>query len=182
MQKLILITGDLAAGKSTLAKKLSQNLNALYFTKDILKEILSDTVGFSNRQENKKLSIASVDIMNHIFSQYAFLKQDLILEANFHKDEIETLQNLANQNNYKVTILYLQGNPDTLFERFSNRIKNENRHPTHCTSDIIDKENFTKYLLSNRKELESFDFHTIKIEKDNYEEVFNTSLQVISQY
>ena len=82
----------------------------------------------------------------------------------------------------KVIILYLQGNPDTLFERFSNRIKNENRHPTHCTSDIIDKENFTKYLLSNRKELESFDFHTIKIEKDNYEEVFNTSLQVISQY
>lgn len=182
MQKLILITGDLAAGKSTLAKKLSQNLNALYFTKDILKEILSDTVGFSNRQENKKLSIASVNVMNHIFSQYAFFKQDLILEANFHKDEIETLQNLANQNNYKVIILYLQGNSDTLFERFSNRIKNENRHPTHCTSDIIDKENFTKYLLSNRKELEAFDFHTIKIEKDNYEEVFNTSIQVISQY
>ena len=182
MQKLILITGDLAAGKSTLAKKLSQNLNALYFTKDVLKEILSDTVGFSSRQENKKLSIASVNVMNHIFNQYAFLKQDLILEANFHKDEIETLQNLANQNNYKVIILYLQGNPDTLFERFSNRIKNENRHPTHCTSDIIDKANFTKYLLSNRKELESFDFHTIKIEKDNYEEVFNTSLQVISQY
>ena len=133
----------------------------LEVTKDILKEILSDTVGFSNRQENKKLSIASVNVMNHIFNQYAFLKQDLILEANFHKDEIETLQNLANQNNYKVIILYLQGNPDTLFERFSNRIKNENRHPTHCTSDIIDKENFTKYLLSNRKELESFDFHTI---------------------
>ena len=65
MQKLILITGDLAAGKSTLAKKLSQNLNALYFTKDVLKEILSDTVGFSNRQENKKLSIASVSIMKH---------------------------------------------------------------------------------------------------------------------
>ena len=84
MKKLILITGDLAAGKSTLAKKLSQNLKILSFTKDVLKEVLSDVIGFSNRQENKKLSIASVDIMKHIFTQYAFLEQDLILEANFH--------------------------------------------------------------------------------------------------
>lgn len=180
MQKLILITGDLAAGKSTLAKKLSQSLNILHFTKDVLKEVLSDVIGFSNRQENKKLSVASVNVMNHIFNQYALLKQDLILEANFHKDEIETLQNLANQNNYKVIILYLQGNPDTLFERFSNRIKNENRHPTHCTSDIIDKENFTKYLLSNRKELEEFNYHTIQIEGENYSEVFNAAIKIIT--
>jgi adenylylsulfate kinase-like enzyme len=76
MQKLILITGDLAAGKSTLAKKLSEKLNTLCFTKDVLKEILSDDIGFSNRQENKKLSIASISVMNHIFYQYAFLKQD----------------------------------------------------------------------------------------------------------
>ena len=89
MKKLILITGDLATGKSTLAKKLSQNLKILSFTKDVLKEVLSDVIGFSNRQENKKLSIASVDIMKHIFTQYAFLEQDLILEANFHKEEIE---------------------------------------------------------------------------------------------
>ena len=51
MKKLILITGDLATGKSTLAKKLSQNLKILSFTKDVLKEVLSDVIGFSNRQE-----------------------------------------------------------------------------------------------------------------------------------
>ena len=95
MQKLILITGDLATGKSTLAKKLSQNLKILSFTKDVLKEVLSDVIGFTNRQENKKLSIASVDIMKHIFTQYAFLEQDLILEANFHKVEILQIQDLA---------------------------------------------------------------------------------------
>lgn len=181
MQKLILITGDLATGKSTLAKKLSQNLKILSFTKDVLKEVLSDVIGFSNRQENKKLSITSVDIMKHIFTQYAFLKQDLILEANFHKEEIENLQNLANQHGYKVIILYLQGEADYLFERFTNRIKNENRHPTHCTSDITSKENFTKYLENNRKELSSFDYHIINVEKENYEQVFNLSFQVIAQ-
>ena len=180
MQKLILITGDLAAGKSTLAKKLSQKLNALYFTKDVLKEILSDVIGFSNRQENKKLSIASISVMNHIFNQYAFLKQDLILEANFHKEEIEVLQNLAKQNDYKIIILYFQGEIDMLFERFTNRIKNENRHPTHCTSDIIEKENFTKYLLSNREELKDFDYKLIKIQGENYSEVFENAVKFIT--
>jgi predicted kinase len=180
MQKLILITGDLAAGKSTLAKKLSEKLNTLCFTKDVLKEILSDDIGFSNRQENKKLSIASISVMNHIFYQYAFLKQDLILEANFHKEEIEILQNLANQHGYKVIILYLQGEADYLFERFTNRIKNENRHPTHCTSDIIEKENFTKYLLSNREELKDFDYKLIKIQGENYSEVFENAVKIIT--
>jgi predicted kinase len=180
MQKLILITGDLAAGKSTLAKKLSEKLNTLCFTKDVLKEILSDDIGFSNRQENKKLSIASISVMNHIFYQYAFLKQDLILEANFHKEEIEILQNLANQHGYKVIILYLQGETDYLFERFTNRIKNENRHPTHCTSDIIEKENFTKYLLSNREELKDFDYKLIKIQGENYSEVLENAVKIIN--
>ena len=180
MQKLILITGDLATGKSTLAKKLSQSLNILHFTKDVLKEVLSDVIGFSNRQENKKLSIASVDIMKHIFTQYAFLEQDLILEANFHKEEIENLQNLANQHGYKVIILYLQGEADYLFERFTNRIKNENRHPTHCTSDIIEKENFTKYLLANREELKDFDYKLIKIQGENYSEVFENAVKIIT--
>ena len=180
MKKLILITGDLATGKSTLAKKLSQSLNILHFTKDVLKEVLSDVIGFSNRQENKKLSIASVDIMKHIFTQYAFLEQDLILEANFHIEEIEVLQNLAKQNDYKIIILYLQGEIDMLFERFTNRIKNENRHPTHCTSDIIEKENFTKYLLVNREELKDFDYKLIKIQGENYSEVFENAVKIIT--
>ena len=77
--------------------------------------------------------------------------------------------------------LYLQGEIDMLFERFTNRIKNENRHPTHCTSDITSKENFTKYLENNRKELSGFDYHIINVEKENYEQVFNLSFQVIAQ-
>ena len=118
--------------------------------------------------------------MKHIFTQYAFLEQDLILEANFHKEEIENLQNLANQHGYKVIILYLQGEADYLFERFTNRIKNENRHPTHCTSDIIEKENFTKYLNSNREELKDFDYKLIKIQGENYSEVFENAVKIIN--
>ena len=188
MNKLILITGDLASGKSTLANKLSKELGILCFTKDVLKEILSDDIGFSTRQENKNLSIASVNIMKHIFEQYAFLQKDLILEANFHKDEFFSFVDLARTNNYKITLLYLEGQIDELFDRFTNRIK-AGRHPTHCTSDIIDKNGFEKYLIANRKEVDEFfisdisnkiDFYKIIVKDNNYEEVFSQAAEYIS--
>lgn len=189
MEKLILITGDLATGKSTLAKRLSKELNALCFTKDVLKEILSDDIGFSSRQENKRLSVASVDVMKHIFSQYAFLRRDLILEANFHKPEITAIRSLALAQGYKIVLVFLRGEVDELFDRFTNRIQNENRHPTHCTSDIMDRAGFQKYLLDNRQELSEFTADSactdmlvasLQVKNGNYDEVFLAALNVIS--
>ena len=54
MKKLLLITGDLATGKSTYAKILSKRYDTNVFFKDSIKEVLGDTIGFSNREENKK--------------------------------------------------------------------------------------------------------------------------------
>lgn len=46
MGKLVLIMGDLAAGKSTFSKILSKRCNINVFNKDSVKEVLGDTVGF----------------------------------------------------------------------------------------------------------------------------------------
>ncbi len=66
-RKLLLITGDIATGKSTFANILSQRYNTNVFFKDSIKEVLGDTIGFSNREENKKLSNASMELMFFIF-------------------------------------------------------------------------------------------------------------------
>ena len=63
--------------------------------KDSIKEVLGDTIGFSNREENKKLSSASMELMFFIFSEFASLEKDLILESNFHKSELEKLHKIA---------------------------------------------------------------------------------------
>ena len=54
MRKLLLITGDLATGKSTFSNILSQRYKVNVFCKDSIKEVLGDTIGFKNREENKK--------------------------------------------------------------------------------------------------------------------------------
>ena len=91
MKKLLLITGDLACGKTTFAKLLSKRYDTNLYFKDSLKELLGDTIGFSNREENLKLSKAAVQVMAHIFSEFAPLGKNLILEANFRTHELEKL-------------------------------------------------------------------------------------------
>lgn len=94
MKKLLLIMGDLATGKSTFANILSKRYDTNVFFKDSIKEVLGDTIGFSNREENKKLSRATMELMFFIFSEFEKLDKNLILESNFHTIELETLHKM----------------------------------------------------------------------------------------
>ena len=78
MSKLLLIMGDLATGKSTFANMLSQRYSVSMFGKDTIKEVLGDTIGFTNREENLKLSKATMELMMFLFAEYAKLNKPLI--------------------------------------------------------------------------------------------------------
>ena len=95
MKKLLLVTGDLATGKSTFSDILSKRYDTVVFTKDTIKEVLGDTIGFANREENLKLSKATVELMIFIFTEFIKLDKNLILEANFHKADLERLHEIA---------------------------------------------------------------------------------------
>ncbi|MGN0167065.1 MAG: hypothetical protein ACI4AB_03395 [Acetatifactor sp.] len=166
MKKLLLIMGDLATGKSTFANILSKRYDTNVFYKDSIKEVLGDTIGFTNREENLKLSKATMELMFFIFSEFGKLNKNLILESNFHTAELEKLHKMAYENNYEVLTLVLRGNVDILYKRYLNRIHNENRHPVHLstTLDIFDDfKACTEYL---RKE--QIPGKTIKINADNF--------------
>lgn len=144
MRKLLLITGDLATGKSTFAKILSQRYHVNVFFKDSIKEVLGDTIGFSDRAENLKLSRASVGLLCFLFAEFAKLGKDLILEANFHREELEKLHEIARENDYKVLTLSLYGKAEILHQRYLNRITHEHRHPVHLSTTLDVFEDFKR--------------------------------------
>lgn len=144
MRKLLLITGDIAAGKSTFSKILSERYHTTVFTKDSIKEILGDSIGFQNREENKKLSNATIEIMCHIFSGIVITGNSLILEANFHEDELKKLHFIADENQYDVLTIILRGDTDVLYRRYLHRMNEENRHPVHLTTTLDVKEDFVR--------------------------------------
>ncbi|MCM1254260.1 MAG: AAA family ATPase [Clostridium sp.] len=144
MKKLLLLTGDIAAGKSTFSKILSERYHIVAFQKDTIKEILGDYIGFHNREENKILSNTTIEIMCHIFSQTAMTGHDVILEANFHESELKKLHTIAAENQYAVLTLVLRGDAEVLYQRYLHRMKEENRHPVHLSTTLDIKEDFLK--------------------------------------
>ena len=181
MKKLLLIMGDLACGKSTFANILSKRYNVNIFGKDSIKEVLGDTVGFNNREENLKLSRATIELMFFLFSEFTKLDKPLILESNFHTKELETLRRMAVEQGYEVLTLVLRGDVEVLHKRYLCRMQKENRHPVHLstTLDVFDDfKAYTEYsraeeIPGNVMEINASDFsyqteETILTEIDNF--------------
>lgn len=150
MGKLLLIMGDLATGKSTFAEMLSKRYQTSVFYKDSFKETLGDTVGFVNREENLRLSVASAALMRMVFREFCKLNKNLILESNFRLAELEKLHEIAAEYGYEVLTVCLQADLDVLHQRFLYRLYNENRHSVHACGGFEDFEVFKDYVLGQR--------------------------------
>lgn len=152
MKRILLVMGDLATGKSTFANILSKRYETSVFYKDSIKEVLGDTIGFANREENLKLSKATAELMAHIFTQFTQVGKDLILESNFRPYELENLHKIADENGYEVLTLVLRGDMPILHKRYLNRIYNENRHPVHLSTTFDIYEDFKDYVEKAREQ------------------------------
>lgn len=150
MKKLLLIMGDLATGKSTFANMLSKRYDTVLFCKDPIKENLGNSFGYSNRAENLKLSHATAELLYLIFSEFAEVNKDLILESNFRIAELERLHQIAEENDYQVLTLVLRGDIQVLHKRYLNRMNNENRPAVHLCPEFNTIEGFGAYLTSLR--------------------------------
>ena len=144
MKKLMIVTGDIAAGKTTFSHILAKRYGIAAFQKDSIKEVLGNTIGFSDRNENKKLSTVAVSMLYYIFGAMSESGSSFIVEANFHTEEQKKLISLAQTYQYAVLTLVLRGNADILYERYVHRMNEENRHPVHLSTTMHVKEDFMK--------------------------------------
>ena len=142
MKKLILIGGVLASGKSTYANILKDKFNLTVVTKDRLKEILGDNIYVNNREENKKLSVISFEMIKYLISCNM---TTIVIESNFKDYEMNELKNHCLQLNYDVLSLVFDAEDEILHKRFLNRL-NENRHYVHKSQDFTDIKDFIPVL------------------------------------
>lgn len=180
MSKLILITGDLASGKSTLADNLSLHYNIPCFKKDPIKEKYCDELGYGNREENRSLSVMAVNYMIEAFERFSKANQDIILEANFRYDEMMRIKEIAENNNCDVICFVLRGDTEILYKKFMERMKN--RHPAHKSLGL-DRgiEYYEKYINELRKEEIPFLTHIINATNNDEKQVLNIALEIIGK-
>ncbi len=152
MAKLILVMGDLAAGKSTFSRLIAKKYHLVVYNKDRIKEILSDAIGFKNREENYSLSQATFKLFGYLLDELSCLNQDVILESNFRQEELDILDEWAKANHYQVLSLVLKGDIDVLHKRYMYRIQHENRHQVHLTLPLDDLSQFRYYVEKQRSQ------------------------------
>jgi hypothetical protein len=80
---LILLTGLPATGKSTLGRQLSERLGIPYISKDDIKEIMFDRLGWSDREWSKKVGTATYDLLYYFLEPFLQNGASLIIDSNF---------------------------------------------------------------------------------------------------
>ena len=168
MKEIILIGGDLAAGKTTLSKRLAKDLNIIVINKDIVKEILGDNIGFTNREENLKLSHAVFGLFKYLSQEFMEKGISFILESNFREYELRVLEELIKKYGYKVTCIVLEADIKVLHKRFLDRISSGNRNPVHKAVDLSSYDDFEKSILEARKVNYFGNIHLINTNDFNY--------------
>ena len=117
----ILVTGIPAAGKSTIAEKLSKKFCLPWFSKDSIKEITFDEIGFQSRAEKVKLGVASMNIMYYMAEQLMKCNQPFILENNFEAISKPRLLEILDKYGYTAITISLTGDYATIYQRFIER-------------------------------------------------------------
>lgn len=154
----ILVTGIPAAGKSTMAEALSERLKLPVISKDAIKELLFDNVGFQSRAEKVNLGVASMEIMYYVAGQFMKAGQAFILENNFEYSSEDGIKNLIEKYQYPALTITLTGDYSVIYRRFLERESSPDRHRGHVVNDCYPekKENHLKIPKAKTFSFENF--------------------------
>ena len=156
----ILVTGIPAAGKSSMARKLADHYQIPMISKDDIKEILFDDLGFNSREEKVKEGIAAMHIMYYMAEQMMRVKKPFILENNFEFISKEELIKLLNEYEYQAITVTLTGDYPTIYQRFLERNESPTRHRGHVVNDC-----YPEIEMNHKAAVLSYDAFVTGIQK-----------------
>lgn len=149
MATLIIVSGPSASGKSTLSRKLAKDLTLPMISRDLIKEAMFDTLGYSDRKRSIEFGIAAALILLREVEEFLNSGVSCIIESNFRPkySEAEFVKLLKDTGADVVQIQCICDGP-ALFERFKDRSLKDERHPGH--GDSGNWEEFKDELLAGR--------------------------------
>ena len=130
----ILMSGLPASGKSTVAGRLSKEFGYPVISKDRLKEILFDNVGFDCHESKRKLDRASTRTMFYIAEMFMSNGMPFILDNNFENSTGPEIAELIDRYGYNAVTVRLHGDTEAFIRRYNDRNGTDERHRGHAVN------------------------------------------------
>src|SRR3712207_6644201 len=132
MPALIVVNGLPATGKTTLSERLSGALALPLFSKDMFKEILFDTLGWSDRAWSRRLGVASIALLVRVAEAELRAGRGCVVECNFDP-QLGTVQlsELRARHPFRPVQVLCVTDPAVRRERQRQRAHGAERHPGH---------------------------------------------------
>lgn len=174
--KLIVIAGLPGSGKTTVAKFISSKLSMPLIEKDTIKELLFNSLGWSDREWSKKLGATTYELMDYFIEQQLSSGYSLIIESNF-KPEFDSLKFQQWKDIYSCDIIQIlcHVDNDILYDRFMARANSGERHLGHVDPNsakewkefFSDPKNIARPIDvdSKIKKVDTSDFSKVDLEK-----------------
>ena len=127
MKKIIIVEGYLASGKSTFARRLSEEINVPYLIKDTFKIALCASVPINYREESSRFSAVTFDAMMYVTERLMETRYPIIIEGNFvpaglkKVDEAGVIKALIENYDYQSLTYKFTGDTQVLHKRFAKR-------------------------------------------------------------
>lgn len=129
---LVIVSGPPCTGKTTIGKRLAGDLGLSFVNKDGIKELLFDTLGWSDREWSRKLGIASYALLYYFLEAQLSAGRSLVVESNFHPDAANgRFLKLKEEYGFEPVQVLCRTDGMVLYERFMHRAESGERHPGH---------------------------------------------------
>lgn len=140
MATVLVITGAPASGKTTIGRRLAEELGLAYFSKDFFKETLFDDLGWRDREWSRKLGAASMRLLYRSAAALLKVGQSVALESNFYpKWDNEPLRALQDEFGCRFVQVTCVAPGPLIWERYVARNISGERHPGHVDISRLDE-------------------------------------------
>ena len=142
---LVVVSGPPGAGKTTIGKMIAHEVSLPFISKDDIKELLFDQLGWYDREWSKKLGVSSIVLLFEFIEKLLAVCVSVVAESNFQPDfDIARFDELSRKYSFDILQIHCLADNDALVSRFFERADTTQRHRGHV--ETLNRDEFTQYL------------------------------------